>query len=208
MTFSFGNSDQVIHFYFNIKFVKIEHMIGITEVKAKAANFAEYKDLCPEIFEQSVGLAKKLKHLKIIHINSTQLGGGVSEILHSQMPLERSLGLDSTWYIIKAPKQFFKITKKIHNLLQGEQGNLNLVEKYFFMEWLRTAIAPFFKRLIAKEKPDIVFIHDPQPLPLIDYFPKEKKTAPILRMHIDLSEPNDNALSFLQPLIEKYRLQK
>ena len=182
-------------------------MITIQEVKTNAENFSEYRELTPAIFDRSAGLSKQLKKLKVIHINSTQLGGGVSELLRSQMPLERSLGIDSYWYIIKAPRQFFKVTKKIHNMLQGEDDNLNLAERFFFMEWLRSAIAPFFRNLIKKEKPDIVLIHDPQPLPLIDHIVnKSKDVAALLRLHIDLSEPNEGAMNFLQPFIEKYQL--
>lgn len=179
-------------------------MNHIEEIKTQPINFREYQKITPKIFKQSVNLAKKLRGKKIIHINSTQLGGGVSELLRSQTPLEKSLGLDSHWFIIKAPIQFFKITKKIHNLLQGESGTLKDSEKYFYLKWLHGQIAPSFKKIISQERPDILVIHDPQPLPLIDYVPK--KSIPILRIHIDLSNPNPNILKFLQPLIEKYKL--
>ncbi len=179
-------------------------MDHIEEIKTQPTNFRKYQKITPGIFKQSVNLAKKLRGKKIIHINSTQLGGGVSELLRSQIPLEQSLGLDSHWFIIKAPIQFFKITKKIHNLLQGEAGTLKDSEKYFYLKWLYSQIAPSFEKLISQEKPDIVVIHDPQPLPLIDYLSGE--TIPILRIHIDLSSPNPNILKFLQPLIKKYKL--
>jgi trehalose synthase len=180
----------------------------IEEVKTKSANWQKYKKITPQIFQAGLTLAKRIQAKKIIHLNSTQLGGGVSELLRSQVPLERSLGLDSHWFIIKAPLRFFKVTKKIHNLLQGEPGRLNETEKYFYLKWLYSKIAPSFKKLIAQEKPDIVIIHDPQPLPLIKYVPNPliKRGTPILRLHIDLSCPNPSILKFLQPLIEKYQL--
>ncbi len=179
-------------------------MDHLDQVKIQAKDFREYQKITPEICEKSIKISQKLKGKKIIHINSTQLGGGVSELLKNQLPLERSLGINSSWYIIKAPENFFKITKKIHNLLQGEPGFLSAAEKYFYLEWLYQKIAVSFKELLAKEKPDIVVIHDPQPLPLIDYF--GKKTLSILRLHIDLSQPNQHILEFLQPLIEKYMM--
>lgn len=179
-------------------------MDQIEKVKTQPIDFRKYQKITPKIFRQSISLAKQLRGKKIIQINSTQLGGGVSELLRSQVPLEKSLGLKSDWYIIKAPIQFFKITKKIHDLLQGEPGILTDSEKYFYLKWLYSKIAPSFEKLISQEKPDIVVIHDPQPLPLIDYI--SGKTVPLLRMHIDLSAPNPKILKFLQPLIEKYKL--
>ncbi|MFH1612083.1 MAG: glycosyltransferase [bacterium] len=176
----------------------------IKKIDSTSINFDKYKEITPRIYEDSKKLAKKLKNKKIIHLNSTQLGGGVSELLHSQTPLERSLGIDSSWYIINAPVEFFKTTKKIHNLLQGEKGSLTNSEKEIYLNWIDKEIAPTFQKLIQKEKPDIIVIHDPQPLPLIKYIPKD--ITPILRIHIDLSEPNLKTLEFLQPLIQQYKL--
>lgn len=177
----------------------------LQEVKTGSNNFHQYKNLTPEIYNKSVNLAHKIEGRKIFHFNSTRLygGGGVSELLHSQVPLEKSLGLDSHWFIIKAPAKFFGITKKIHNLLQGELGVLTDSEKRLYLEWVNNKIAPSFKKVIGKERPDIVIIHDPQPLPLINNIPKD--IVPILRLHIDLSEPNPTVLKFFQPLIKKYK---
>ncbi len=171
-------------------------------------DFKRYKKLTPRIFQETLKLAKELHSKKIIHINSTQLGGGVSEILRNEIPLERLLGIDSNWYIIKAPIEFFKITKKIHNLLQGEKGFLKDSEKYFYLKWIYSKITPSFKRLIVNEAPQIVIIHDPQPLPLIDYLKNNNSSFPIpvLRLHIDLSSPNPNVLDFIKPFVEEYRL--
>jgi len=177
---------------------------NIQEVKTRPVDFLKYKKITPQIFKECVALAKKLQGKKIIHINSTQLGGGVSELLRSQIPLERSLGLNSHWFIIEAPIRFFRVTKKIHDLLQGKEGILKDAEKYFYLKWLYSQIAPSFEKIISQEKPAIVVIHDPQPLPLIDYI--SGKTIPILRMHIDLSLPNPSILKFLQPLVGKYKL--
>lgn len=175
----------------------------IKKVDLKPADFKKYQSLTPEKYEDCLALSKKLKGKRVLHLNSTQLGGGVSELLHSQVPLENSLGLNSAWHIINAPIKFFQTTKKIHNLLQGEKGSLSEKEKSLYLNWLRKEIAPSFKKLLEKEKPEIVVIHDPQPLPLVSQIPE--KTISVLRMHIDLSEPNPQILNFLKPLILKYR---
>ncbi len=179
-------------------------MDHLDKVTLKSPSFKKFEKIAPKDFDKIARLSHPLKNKKVIHINSTQLGGGVSVLLRSQVPLEQSLGINSQWYIIKAPLFFFEITKKIHNLLQGEKGQLTKGEKSFYLDWLYGQIAISFKELIAKEKPDVIIIHDPQPLPLIEYIPDSAASA--LRLHIDLSHPNPNILSFLRPLMKKYRL--
>ena len=62
----------------------------------------------------------------IIHINSTDQGGGVAEMLKSQVPLERDRGFDSRWFVMEdVPSIFFEVTKKTHNLLQGGARKFN-----------------------------------------------------------------------------------
>jgi trehalose synthase len=49
---------------------------------------------------------------------------------------------------------------------------------------------------------NMVVIHDPQPLPMINHY---KKNGPwIWRCHIDLSHPNKKLWNYLVPFIEKY----
>jgi len=180
-------------------------MAGYLEkVETVSQSFDAYKELTPKLWRDCLRLAKKIQGKRIIHINSTYLGGGVAELLRTQIPLENSLGLKSQWFVIKAPEKFFEITKKIHNLLQGKKGSLNKLEKKFYLEWINKKIAPLFKDLLLKEKPDLVIIHDPQPLPLVEFF--SRGIVPVLRLHIDLSAPCQSILSFFQPFIEKYRL--
>ena len=64
-------------------------------------------------------LGGKLKGKSVTHVNSTAFGGGVAEILHSLVPLMRDAGLDVHWEVIKGEFDFFTVTKKIHNALQG-----------------------------------------------------------------------------------------
>ncbi|MEA3292934.1 MAG: glycosyltransferase [Patescibacteria group bacterium] len=178
----------------------------IEEIQTKKIDFKKYKNLTPNIYKQSICLSRKIPNKKIIHINSTSVsgGGGVSELLRSQIPLEKSLGFDSRWFVIKGNPRFFEITKKAHNLLQGKSGDLSQEEKKFYFQWLNKKIAPCFKKLISREKPGIIIINDPQPLPLIDFIPSD--ILSILRMHIDTSTPDKSTLNFFKPLIKKYKI--
>jgi hypothetical protein len=64
-----------------------------------------------DLYEGSVGaeavaqlreLAAPLEHARILHVNATPYGGGVAEILRSEIPLLRDLGLLADW--ISIPK--------------------------------------------------------------------------------------------------------
>jgi len=65
-------------------------------------------------------LAESLGNLRVLHVNSTSYGGGVAELLYTIVPLMRDAGLDAEWHVIDGrADEFFDVTKKIHNSLQG-----------------------------------------------------------------------------------------
>ena len=170
-----------------------------------AFDFKKFKKLTPLIYEKTIRLSRKIKGKKVVHINSVSYGGGVAEMLRSQIPLENSLGLNSLWYTLSAPLKFFNITKKIHNLLQGKKAKLSENEKKYYLNWISTKAGKDFCYILEKESPDILIIHDPQPLPLISLLSKSKKQPRIiLRLHLDLSTPEKNTLKFLKKFILRY----
>ncbi len=67
-------------------------------------------------------VAGELRGLKVLHVNSTKLGGGVAEILYRMVPLMNELGIETSWEVIRGDLEFFKVTKKIHNLLHLSTG--------------------------------------------------------------------------------------
>ena len=176
-------------------------MIHLVENKTGKEDFKRYQKLTPKTYKQCVSLAKNLKNRKILHISSTPEGGGVAEILKSQVPIEKCLGLDSRWFYIKAPKKFFEITKEIHNRLQGRKGSLTEREKDFYFKQNKI-LAVNLRKIIKEYEPDIIVIHDPQPLPAIEAL--NKKILKILRIHIDLSAPDKAVLKMLRKYILKY----
>lgn len=145
----------------------------------------------------------RLKGKTVVHISSSGNGGGVAELLKSQIPFERSLGIDSKWFVIDgAPESFFQITKKIHNFLQGKEGLLseNEISEYIGANRsLAGNLSLIFKNL---NKIQLV-IHDPQPMAIVDFLPKLENI--ILRLHIDLSSPNVMILEYLKKFALKYK---
>jgi len=150
-----------------------------------------------EIIERIQKKAKPLQELHVVHVNSTYYGGGVAELLSSLTLLMNSVGIKTGWRVIQGAPDFFSITKKMHNALQG--GEINLSDRK--MEIYEEVIHENAVRNHL-ETHNMVIIHDPQPLPMINHY---KKNGPwIWRCHIDLTNPHRELWDYLVPFIEKY----
>jgi trehalose synthase len=160
------------------------------------ANIKEYVPIVGQsIVDDLQLLADKLKGKLIQHVNSTAVGGGVAEILSRMVPLLKELGVDTRWDLIKGGEQFFEVTKKFHNALHGRK---EIITRHDFDVFMETS----FKNINeVKIKGDIVFIHDPQPIALVN---KKSDNKWIWRCHIDVSSPNQKVWEFLRDFIDKY----
>jgi trehalose synthase len=150
-----------------------------------------------ETIDRIHGKAQALKDLHVANINSTYYGGGVAELLSSLTLLMNDVGIKTGWRVIQGAPDFFSITKKMHNALQG--GDINLSERKcrIYEDVIR-------QNAIRNHLDDhtMVLIHDPQPLSMIKHY---KKRGPwIWRCHIDLTQPNRELWAYLQPTIERY----
>lgn len=165
----------------------------------------EYHRIRVEDYEQFVGAetverilkrAEPLQDMHVVHVNSTYQGGGVAEILLSMTLLMNNMGVRTGWRIIHGPPDFYGITKKMHNALQGDAIQLTGQKKHIYEEVVcENAIRNHLYH-------DIVVIHDPQPLQLVRHY---KKRGPwIWRCHIDLSRPNPELWEYLAPSVELY----
>ncbi|MDL1957109.1 MAG: glycosyltransferase [Candidatus Desulfofervidus auxilii] len=152
-------------------------MMGVLERYAEVAG--------PDVIEHLRQLAALLKGMKVIHVNSTRKGGGVAEILQKLVPLMQELGIDAKWEIITGKEEFFKCTKSMHNALQGNP--INIPEPWFRI-YEKTNEENAERLCSELENADMVFIHDPQPAPLLK-FCQNRKGKWIWRCHIDISRP-------------------
>src|SRR4030043_1164300 len=150
-----------------------------------------------ETIERIKKKAKSLKHLHLVNVSSTYYGGGVAELLTSLTLLMNSVGIKTGWRVIQGARDFFSITKKMHNALQGGEINLSdrkmrIYEEVVYENSIRNHL----------DGHNLVIIHDPQPLPMINHY---KKNGPwIWRCHVDLSNPDKELWNYLVPFIEKY----
>jgi trehalose synthase len=147
--------------------------------------------------EELLLLADRLKGKTIQNINSTAVGGGVAEILIRMLPLLRDLGVKASWGVIKGNEKFFDITKKMHNALHGVEVSIGPEELDYFVEVNRENA----QEIMAGA--DILFIHDPQPIVLIE----QKNMLGgkwVWRCHIDFTNPKKDVWDFLKGYIEHY----
>ncbi|HBI27154.1 MAG TPA: glycosyl transferase family 1, partial [Peptococcaceae bacterium] len=77
-------------------------------VNTAVKNYKEYEELIDvDTRLQLEYFAEKLKGKRIAMVNATAFGGGVAEILHSLVPLLRSLKIDIDWWIMDGSDEFF-----------------------------------------------------------------------------------------------------
>src|SRR6266567_6150154 len=140
--------------------------------------------------------AAKLKGLRVANFNSTYYGGGVAETISSLTLLMNSLGLRTEWRVIQGTADFFSITKKMHNALQGGEIDLSAIKKEIYEQVIyENSVRNFLEH-------DFVIVHDPHPLPFIEHY--EKKCPWIWRCHIDLSRPDAEMWKYLRHWIDQY----
>jgi trehalose synthase len=162
---------------------------------------ATIEDYAPLIGDEAVARirakADRLRGCHVAHVNSTMYGGGVAQMLDSLTLLMNSVGLETGWRVIQGAPDYFGVTKKMHNALQG--GAIRLTERK--REIYESVVHKNAVRTHL-DSHDFVVVHDPQPLPLIEHY---RKCCPwIWRCHIDLTEPHAELWSYLQRFIERY----
>jgi trehalose synthase len=105
----------------------------------------------------------QLNGARIWHVNSTDTGGGVAELLHSGISRQQRLGLPAGWLVSDAAAGFFQLTKRIHHGLHGHPpgGQFDRSD----LECYRSASERQAAGLLAHiQAGDLVVLHDPQTL--------------------------------------------
>lgn len=180
--------------------------------------YSKRKDFCPfstpplEAYASFLGeekterlqkVAQRLKGLKLLQLNATAQGGGVAEMLYSEMPFLNSLGIEAEWKVICGDADYFECTKKLHNLLQGKKGTFTAEMQQTYQTTLEKCASTDF----IDYNPDVVLVHDPQPLGLTHYIQKPGEKW-LWRCHIDIEEEtlknNPGLQDFINDRIEHY----
>ncbi|MEJ5338248.1 MAG: glycosyltransferase [Aquificaceae bacterium] len=159
-------------------------------------DYAKYTN--GEAIEELQKIAEDLKGLKVLHINTTREGGGVAEILSRLVPLMQALGIQTHWEVFIGPEEFFRFTKKLHNMLHlPGSGTIESSEVALYLKTTYTNL-----ERIRTQDYDVVFVHDPQPMGMV--INKEKHQKWVWRCHIDTSTPDPKAWDFIELFVNAY----
>ncbi len=180
-----------------MKRISSTNRIMTADKQHKLITLQDYESLIgAEAVDRIHEKASPLCNLHVANINSTYYGGGVAELLSSLTLLMNSVGIKTGWRVLQGSPDFFSVTKKMHNALQGTEINLSqrkkeLYEKVIYENAVRNHLDH-----------DMVVIHDPQPLAMIEHY--TKKGPWIWRCHLDLSASDAQTWNYLRPFIEQY----
>ena len=153
-----------------------------------------------DVIDELRQLAAPIAGMKIVHVNSTRYGGGVAEILNRLVPLMRELGIDASWEVIHGTPEFYQCTKSFHNALQGWSVKIH----HDLLRAYEAVNAENAEELRGKLEPaDVVFIHDPQPAPLLKHMP-DRRGKWVWRCHIDVSQPYRPVWKYLKDFVAPY----
>jgi trehalose synthase len=141
----------------------------------------------------------------IWNVNATARGGGVAEMLQTLLAYVRGAGVDTRWLVLRGDPEFFAITKRLHNLLHGDEGDGGPVgdaERRHYEEVLRDNLSSVAE---AVDPGDVVLLHDPQTAGLVEGL-RQAGAHVVWRCHIGLDTANDVTRlgwSFLRPYVEQ-----
>lgn len=155
-----------------------------------------------EVISELQDFARPLRDLRVLHINSTEYGGGVAEVLLAQMPMLDDLGLAPHWGVIDGNERFFEITKSIHNGFQGNKeipwDTSNEVHYLWTIEQNLASLPDGF---------DICVVHDPQPMAIPHLLGEDRTRIAkhwIWRCHIDCADPHPGIWGFIRQFLEPF----
>ena len=146
----------------------------------------------PEPFEKLANGIRTARELlgerTIWNVSSTAKGGGVVELLLPLIGYAKGAGVDARWAVIEGNPEFFKVTKRIHNILhgfEGDGGDLDDEARKVYED----ALEPNARELVELvDADDVVLLHDPQTAGLIG--PLKRTGAKVIwRCHIGIDEP-------------------
>jgi trehalose synthase len=147
--------------------------------------------------------AALLRGRKVWHVNTASVGGGVAEMLRSLLGYTVGDDVETGWLVLEGEDEFFRITKRVHNLLHGQEGDSGELgtDERATIERMMASEAEHLTTLVSPS--DIVVVHDPQPAGLIPVL-KERGVKVIWRCHVGIDDPNElarAAWAFLLPYV-------
>ncbi len=153
-----------------------------------------------EAIERLRDAASALAGARVLQVSSTAYGGGVAELLHTQVALLNDLGIHADWQVIEGTPEFFAVTKAVHNALQGADLAWTPEMERIYLERCHANAAAL------PDGYDFVIVHDPQPAAVLSMLEDEGRRSGkwAWRCHIDLSAPSPSAWEFFAGHVARY----
>ncbi|NUO64307.1 MAG: glycosyltransferase [Gemmatimonadaceae bacterium] len=185
----------------------LQHVV--VEARHSLADYAAEARLAPSVQEleaEASRLVPLLAGRTIWMVSSTAVGGGVAEMLPTQIAMLRDLGIRAEWVVIGSEEEeFFVLTKHLHNLVHGVGTPALDAGARALFERVNHANAEELRPLLAPN--DVLVVHDPQPLPIASMLARSIPLVTVWRCHIGLDEENAAtraAWDFFAPWLDAY----
>ncbi len=163
----------------------------------------EYREVAGEdAVERLRDTAALLAGARVLHISPPAFGGGVAELLLTQVGLMNDLGIEATWQVLETSEWFAAVTKFLHSGLQGADVPWDDEMIRIYEDHSRTNA-----ELAADGiDHDIVLVHDPRAAAILTMLGGARARARtwMWRCHLDLSAAYPPVWSYLARHIEGY----
>ncbi len=154
-------------------------------------------DEAGQLFSELESLSQTLLQTgkrRIVLINATFSGGGVAEMVPGLYKFLRHYGIELEWHIVHpyCPSCFYAVTKKIHNIIQGEHMEISDEEIDILRRVGRDNFV-IFKWILEDDSIGAVFFEDPQVVSTLEAFLEyadsfgQVERPWVFRLHIDIS---------------------
>ena len=161
-----------------------------------ARELDEYREIAPKgTVDFLYRLSEMVKGRSLLHVSAVRYGGGIAEILRRLVPMLQSLGVEARWEVLAGNQEFFEVTQRLSQALQGQ--DLPLTEE---MQQAYLKINQRNAKALNLDA-DLVMIHDHHPAALIE---ARKGGTWIWRCHLDVAQPQRRVWSFLRRFVLGY----
>jgi trehalose synthase len=161
-----------------------------------AEGLDEYRDVAPKgTVDFLYRLSESVSGRQFLHVSAVRYGGGAAEGLRRLIPILNGLGVIARWEVLAADQEILAVNRRLLNALQGEEQELSESMRQAYLEANRRNAES-----LGLEG-DLVMIHDPQPAALIEH---RKEGKWVWRCHLDLSQPQRRAWSFIRRFVVRY----
>jgi trehalose synthase len=190
---SYGVSDVI-----PVRAMRAHSTTTLRRIDVQPLRWAAYRGTAPDdLLDEAAALCRDLSGARILQLNATAYGGGVAELLSSEIALMAGGGVSVEWRVICPDDELFRVTKKLHNGMQGLDVALSGDDRRIYEERSAHCAA-----MLADEW-DLIVVHDPQPAPLIQ-MATVSGARWVWRCHIDTSTPDAAIWDLLRPYLSGY----